>query len=992
MTISPVKAGFDLVRLYRRGLILCLFISFLFPLLTFAQEPNFRHYNVMNGLPASSLFRIFEDENGKLILLSNKGLRSYDGAVFKIPVKEGNFVDNVFFHYQKDSIEDCMWFLSTNDQLFRYKNGILSAECSEQRFCWMDIDPITGDKWLMNRNGQIFGLKNGKASLFLSPNIIMPKDIKASCYRNGYKGINFVVTFATLQNREFILGTEFGFYHLSKGGCQLITSASFTYKSGMFPRVFRRLNGDLLMAGEKGLYKFDRKLRDAVCLFAFSHKEVIAFYEDKLSGDVWLGTSKGLYRFADGIIMGNRATRYLESYLIGCIFRDAEGVYWFGTVDNGMFSCNFDALHYKWQVGVSQKSIEFLKHDGNTMYAFSINGDAFYIENSEMVKIPKDGFGLSDNIRGILPNPKGGLIVLSGALPSIIKNKKPMTYRGEPCTVIDGRLYYFKKDAGIDYIEGNNRRPVLTGKQAHWIEEKYPFTIGAGQLYIEHSGAVYFFDKATKDLYKFIASNEGFRPQKFHIGKRVTSLAALYDESIIVLATEGKGIALLRNNKITWITQEDGLLSDFYTKLKADGPYIWACSDVGLSRIALTRRGTVAEISNFTADNVLLSNDVNDLEIMNDTIYVASSMGISLFPKNVNADPVNYHCYIGQLEVNNRDTAIISGYTFPYDENNVTVTLGQSSRQLQNVSYRYTLSNSNEIPTAIKSNVLNLASMQPGSYTLSVWSRNINGVWSAKPARLDFTIDPPFWKTLWFKLIIVGGLAFIALSILYTYQHRQRKKAEVSRMLVESDLRSLRLHMNPHFIFNSLTSLQSFIVTKKNEEAEEYISSFSNMIRSVMSYSVVGEITLSEEIEFLKQYIELELIRFDDQFHYTVSVSEDIQPETIIIPSLLIQPLVENAVKHGLTGLNHKATLKVLFTMYNGKLYCTVEDNGRGRTTATVAFNKVSGHISTGIRFTEERIRLLIKDDVVQPITITDLMDGNKPAGTRVTMVVPILE
>jgi LytS/YehU family sensor histidine kinase len=240
--------------------------------------------------------------------------------------------------------------------------------------------------------------------------------------------------------------------------------------------------------------------------------------------------------------------------------------------------------------------------------------------------------------------------------------------------------------------------------------------------------------------------------------------------------------------------------------------------------------------------------------------------------------------------------------------------------------------------------------------------------------------------------MIAGICVLIFLVILYSYQRRQRKKAEIDRKLVESDLRSLRLHMNPHFIFNSLSSLQSFIVTNKKDKAEEYISSFSEMIRSVMSYSISGEITLAEEVILLSQYIELELTRFEDQFSYTVSVAEDIVAGNITIPSLLIQPIVENAIKHGLTGMNRKGNLDIHFWMRGNLLYCTVEDNGRGRNNSTVKFNKVSGHVSTGIRFTEERIRLLIKDDLIQPVTVTDLVEDKKPAGTRVSIVVPVLE
>jgi hypothetical protein len=944
----------------------------------FAQQYHFRQYDVMDGLPGSFVYRIVEDENGKLLISTSKGLAVYNGSTFKGVGPKDGFSGIALFHYQKDTIEHCLWFISVEDKLFRYKDGKFKEMLKDQHFCWMDIDRVSGEKWLMNRQGQIFRLSGDKATLF-------PGFKADQRLLKEYPGNNGAVTFSALGKGTFIVGTGVGFYYVSQSGQSFLPIAIHTHRTMMLPRVFHRLNGDILLAGEEGIYRFDKTSYAVMRLLTLDKTEAGILVEDDQTGDAWLGTSKGLFRFPHGVIADKKEERYLESDNITTIFRDSEGMYWFGSRENGLFNCNTHSIHY-----TSIKSnVSFLGRNEDVIYAGSRNGTLVGIEKNKVFRrtLP-DGGG---NVRKFI-QLSNGLVLVMSTDPYLIGNKKTFHVPLDIATEQDWGRWH-TKDSVIYYEWANEKKNIVNKKQLQLMFKRYPDLPGGSPQFIDNRGALYYVANMT--IYKFSFSDKSIKCLRFPLDCRSLNVCGMFNDNMLVVSTESKGIALLKNDSISWINTDQGLISDYCTMAKTDGSTIWVCTNAGLSRLSMARNGTVRSISNFTADNVLLKNDVTDVLPFNDSIYVSSSLGISCFPANYVVPDASYHCYIEKLEVNNHDTDVHSGYMLPYDQNNFSITLGQSSRQLKGNSwYRYMLSRDggDENPVIIKSNILNLASIEPGSYTLSVWSRNINGVWSAKPARLDFTIDPPFWKTLWFKLIVVGILACIALVILYMYQRRQRKKAEVARMLVESDLRSLRLHMNPHFIFNSLTSLQSFIVTNKTDKAEEYISSFSEVIRSVMGYSISGEITLTEEVKLLSQYIELEQIRFEDQFSYTITIEEGIIAGGTIIPSLLIQPIVENAIKHGLTGMNRKGNLDIHFEMRGNLLYCTVEDNGRGRNNATVKFNKVSGHVSTGIRFTEERIRLLIKNDSIQPVTVTDLVEGNKPVGTKVSIVIPVLE
>jgi LytS/YehU family sensor histidine kinase len=207
---------------------------------------------------------------------------------------------------------------------------------------------------------------------------------------------------------------------------------------------------------------------------------------------------------------------------------------------------------------------------------------------------------------------------------------------------------------------------------------------------------------------------------------------------------------------------------------------------------------------------------------------------------------------------------------------------------------------------------------------------------------------------------------------------------------------ALRAQMNPHFIFNSLNSIQECIVKEKVEDAHKYLSRFSMLLRMVIDYSERSFISLEDEIKFLKLYLGLESLRFGESFSYEIFISPEVDEEETIVPSLLIQPFVENAIWHGLLHKNGKRELKISFINRNNEqLVCVVEDNGIGRVkSAKIKSSKLDAqsHESKGMRISQERIDLLRLQTHLNPeIVIEDLYDEyNNAAGTRVSVALPL--
>ena len=220
---------------------------------------------------------------------------------------------------------------------------------------------------------------------------------------------------------------------------------------------------------------------------------------------------------------------------------------------------------------------------------------------------------------------------------------------------------------------------------------------------------------------------------------------------------------------------------------------------------------------------------------------------------------------------------------------------------------------------------------------------------------------------------------------------RDRELAEANKKIGELKLMALRSVMSPHFIFNVLNSIQFFIAKNDRLNAINYLSTFSKLVRSILTHSVNNKIRLSDEIEMLQNYIELEMTRFENKFTFSLSIDPEVklEEESIVIPSLLIQPYVENAILHGLYNKPENGELSIRINEENGMIFFEIEDNGIGREAAMkLRKQHFSSHVSMGINITEERLKL-INQSHHTAFEIEDMMDGDKPRGTRVRIGIP---
>ena len=287
--------------------------------------------------------------------------------------------------------------------------------------------------------------------------------------------------------------------------------------------------------------------------------------------------------------------------------------------------------------------------------------------------------------------------------------------------------------------------------------------------------------------------------------------------------------------------------------------------------------------------------------------------------------------------------------------------------------------------------------IDPGTYTFKVKGTNSDGIWNEQVTYMTVIINPPWYRTWWAYILYILLFAGLIYAFIRYRINKIRMQAEIvvqKHKAIELEMQALRAQMNPHFIFNSLNSINRFILQNNKAQASEYLTKFSKLVRMILQNSQASLITLESELESLELYLNLEAVRFNDHFDYKISVPKDLDISVMKVPPLILQPYVENAIWHGLMHKEEKGHLDVEVSEENDHLYFKISDDGIGREkAAALASKSATKHKSMGLRITADRIAILRKSQTfTSPVAINDLVDtdGNA-AGTEVTIKIPVL-
>ncbi len=401
-------------------------------------------------------------------------------------------------------------------------------------------------------------------------------------------------------------------------------------------------------------------------------------------------------------------------------------------------------------------------------------------------------------------------------------------------------------------------------------------------------------------------------------------------------------------------------------------------------------------------DNQLVFGGHNGLNIINST---KKYHPISMSSPYINQILVNDELPAKKLECSlyhNKNSYTIKQLNFPYQNNTLSfrfAALDYTDPDANEFKYRITPTETEWVYSGTE-NFARYANLAPGDYTFEVDATNSDGIWSNNPAQLDITILPPWYQTWWFRTLVTIGITGVVYLI---YRNRvqqiqkeadfKRKEAEYKQLAAETETAVLRLQMNPHFIFNSMNSISSYLLQKDIETANDYLGRFARLMRKILIVAEQPYLSLYDEIELLEQYMQAEAMRFEEQFQYEFIVDKTIDTDDILIPTMILQPFVENAIWHGITNKKEQGKIEIEFTIQQEKLICRVTDNGIGRKAA--GQNATSQHESKAISITQRRLDLLTIEHSLsfQPsLSIQDLVDPqDQPEGTTVILTLPLI-
>jgi hypothetical protein len=394
--------------------------------------------------------------------------------------------------------------------------------------------------------------------------------------------------------------------------------------------------------------------------------------------------------------------------------------------------------------------------------------------------------------------------------------------------------------------------------------------------------------------------------------------------------------------------------------------------------------------------------EIKDIVVTDNTVFLATVQGLVTFPENLGNLNINPKIRVENIMVNGekRNSDNLE-FEFTSNENNIEIDFSiLTYRQNSDVKAFYTINGQKWNSINPNSTRLNFAGLPAGKYNIRFKAVKPDGSEILSNEIIKIKILSPIWTRWWFILICVVVLGFIAYSFMKFRLSELRKEAEfktakerMEKELQMSTLTSIKSQMNPHFVFNALNTVQSFIFTNDKDNAIDYLNQFSDLTRMILDMSNREMIPLSEEIKALKLYLNLESKRFEDNFNYKFIVNENVNPELIQIPSMLIQPYVENAIKHGLLHKQSERKLRVEFLKENTTLVVFIDDNGIGRKKSQeIKASKPNAHKSFATEANKKRLQLLNqgRQNTID-IEYLDKTDGlGKPDGTMVILAIPI--
>jgi ligand-binding sensor domain-containing protein len=947
------------------------------------QEYSYARYDVLDGLAGSVVYHGVEDKDGFLWFATETGLSRFDGTHFRNFTTADGLPDNEAFKLFVDS-KNRIWIISFNRTACYYYKGKFHTRKNDSLLKKISI---SGQELYIAEDSQGNLLLSDSKNIYI---LYSDQQLRVFNSDNDHSlpittiGVTTEGKFKTLLHQTGRTTTTVFSASDTSTGPPIVLPIHLEVRGNFLSpglEIFR--TRDSLYFGRPGEIK-----RPYATPPGFKG---ISALNDTLCS---INTDYGAIFF--DIKKNKPVNHVLKNKIINAVLRDREDNYWFLTTGAGIFRVgSFDFRN----VVLTENNI-----DNYAIFSIKKIDSLIYIgsEKSLLYTLPANS-----------------------SLSGLKKHPYVNNYHNRIISIISGpdKNILLGTDNGILAI--NEYRNITTFYPHFSVKS---FFLYKGQLVVSSHLGVNLFP--LDSLYAGSASQDLFRSRAiccypYHDTFYIGTMSGLYQvgtsgkpvfmgdryddlqyriadikvsgDDILWIGTSGRGLIGYRNGKIEYhIGKEDGLTSNICKTLLADGQNIWVGTDKGLNRVSIV--GSKINITRFTKDDGLISDIVNAIEIDNDLVYVGTPAGLTCF--NVNQISQRSYCKLQITGLQTADNTLAydtTGFTLPPADNAIRFDyVGISYRSAGDITYRYRLVGLNNNWQTTRETFLSYPSLPSGDYELQLIATNKFGV-ESEMARISFLVEKRLWEKTWFRLLV---LLIIIFCVWYFVASRIRKirrqndeKIQINDRMAELEQMALKAQMNPHFIFNSLNSVQQYVIDKDLRGANKFITEFSRLIRLTLDISSKAKISIYEEISYLSTYLELEKTKFEDKFSYSVVIEGNMDPSEWFIPPMILQPYVENSIRHGVRYRHDKlGHIRVSFSLDEQYLICQVEDNGVGRKKAAQYKSEIAiEYQSKGMTLTAKRIEMLNKNHE-EPvlIDIEDLENNHIATGTRVVVRFPV--
>jgi ligand-binding sensor domain-containing protein len=985
----------------------------------FSQSYNFKNYSAEQGLPFVNVYTIFQDSKGNLWTGGYGGLSKFDGKSFTNYSPKNGLANHWVTSITEDN-DGNIW-IGTISGLSKFDGNSFSTFTKKHGLAGDYVNSLTKDKngniWIATTegitlyDGKSFSTLTTKNGLSANDVSLIYADKSGNIWLNANNELSKIV-FLNKSHQD----KSFDNYYFVNG----VYDSSVT-------SITEDGEGNMWLATNSGVVKFD-----GVNAQTFTTKDglndnaIQAVVKDEHSNNIWVGTSKGLNKISeDGRVTSLHVSEVQNGNKVGKLFVDEEGNLWLGT-QNGLYRFRDPSFStFSEKDGLKNPFIFPIFRDGKKNLWVGTYEEGFYRYNGREFKnfSEKDGLigtkmnaGAEDRDGNIWMGTNKGVSVYDGVRFKNFHGKKDGLFSDQVTAIIQDRK-------GRVWLGGNNGGTIWNGNKFRTFELE-----SEGQNFdvwyeFEDSKGNIWFGTYLGGLFRYDGKNYENYSDKLKL-KSKTYLAISEDKDGILYFGSFDGVyvydpsrkGLPAGKEISLISEKNGLSSDLIYVMAFDSAcenlYIGTNQGVNKLNVKEYKASGKIEFRQFGQEEGLSSSETNSNGIWRDddgTFWFGTVNGLIHYdPKAAHANHVESKTSIKNIRIFYNDTVLVPDSKLPYYLNNISFEyIGICLTNPEKVRYKYKLEGYDRIwSPETKETFARYSNLAPGDYTFKVMSCNNEGLWNKAPASFSFVILPPVWRTWWFRVSM--GMAILVLIIIFsrvrTEAIRKKEAEKLNReiQLANNELKALRAQMDPHFIFNSLSSIQSFIMTKDEDSALRYLNKFAKLMRMILSNSEKSEVTIQEEVDSLKLYLELEALRWDNKFDYSITIDPKIEADFHKIPSMLIQPYVENAIIHGVVpkdGSNqpdiiNKGKIEVLISQSEKYIICTIQDNGIGRKKAQEKRLRSSqpSHESMGMKITSERLEVLNRmhhSDL--SVKITDMEDERRNAlGTKVEIFIPI--